>query len=122
MICFGSVENAVGAAKQVIRDLVHFNRKIKAMQRDFNVRCGINAGRVLFDDTVPMEEMADRTIDIAGHMQKYAPANSIFIGKAVIEGMRGAEDFRPRRNGEQVDGVDVFVWGVAADEPDTVAA
>jgi class 3 adenylate cyclase/uncharacterized protein YggT (Ycf19 family) len=120
MICFGSVEGAVNAAKQVINDLIPFNASVKAMQRDFQVRCGINAGRVLFDDTVPMEEMTDRTIDIAGHMQKYAAPNTIFIGKQVIEGMRGNDEFRP--HSEQVDGVDVLVWGSPAGEADKLAA
>ena len=112
MICFPSVEAAVGAAKQVIKDLDHFNAHVKAMQRDFKVRCGINAGQVLFDDTIPMEEMSDRSIDIAGHMQKYAGANSIFIGKSVIEEMRTAADFTPASR--EVDGVEVYQWSYNA--------
>ncbi|MFH2202113.1 MAG: hypothetical protein ABIJ96_03275 [Elusimicrobiota bacterium] len=108
MICFPSAEAAVGAAKQVIGDLEHFNKHVKAMSRDFKVRCGINAGNVLFDETIPMEEMSDRSIDIAGHMQKYAGANSIFIGKHVIEAMRTTADFTPVER--QVDGCDVYQW------------
>lgn len=108
MICFPSAEAAVGAAKQVIGDLKEFNAHVKAMRRDFRVRCGINTGSVLFDDTVPMEEMADRSIDIAGHMQKYAEADTIFIGKHCIEEMRSASDFHPVQ--KQVDGCDVYAW------------
>ncbi|TBR22120.1 hypothetical protein EPO15_08675, partial [bacterium] len=108
MICFPTAENAVLAAKQVINDLKHFNANVKAMRTDFKVRCGINTGTVLFDDTVPMEEMADRSIDIAGHMQKYAEADTIFIGKHVIEEMRTASDFQPVE--KQVDGCDVYAW------------
>ena len=108
MICFPTAETAVSAAKQVINDLKHFNSHIKAMRHDFKVRCGINTGTVLFDDTVPMEEMADRSIDIAGHMQKYAEADTIFIGKHVIEEMRTSGDFQPVE--KQVDGCDVYAW------------
>jgi hypothetical protein len=108
MICFPTAETAVSAAKQVINDLKHFNAHVKAMRHDFKVRCGINTGTVLFDDTVPMEEMADRSIDIAGHMQKYAEADTIFIGKHVIEEMRTASDFQPVE--KQVDGCDVYAW------------
>lgn len=108
MICFPTAEAAVGAAKQVINDLKHFNAHVKAMRHDFKVRCGINTGNVLFDDTVPMEEMADRSIDIAGHMQKYAEADTIFIGKHVIEEMRTSSDFHPVE--KQVDGCDVYAW------------
>lgn len=109
MICFRSVQNAVETAKQVIHDLDLFNKKVKALKKDFKVRCGINAGQVLFDDTVPMEEMSDRTIDIAGHMQKYAQPNTIYVGKQAIEGIRMASsDFRPANT--QVDGCEVYHW------------
>ena len=108
MICFPTAEAAVGAAKQVIKDLEHFNKKVKAMRRDFKVRCGVNSGEVLFDDTVPMEEMSDRSIDIAGHMQKYADANAIFAGKHVIDEMRAAPEFAPAS--KEVDGCEVYAW------------
>ncbi|MBI5597864.1 MAG: hypothetical protein HY928_17400 [Elusimicrobia bacterium] len=108
MICFPTAETAVGAAKQVIRDLEDFNKNVKAMRRDFKVRCGVNSGTVLFDDTVPMEEMSDRSIDIAGHMQKYAEANAIFLGKHVVAEMRAADEFVPASR--EVDGCEVYAW------------
>lgn len=111
MICFPTAAAAVGAAKQVIGDLKDFNARIKAMSRDFKVRCGINTGTVLFDDTVPMEEMSDRSIDIAGHMQKYAEANTIYIGKHVIEEMLVSADFQPAS--KQVDGCEVYSWNAS---------
>jgi hypothetical protein len=43
---------------------------VKLIKTDFSVRCGVNAGFVYFDETTPLE--ADRVIDVAGHMQKYA--------------------------------------------------
>jgi class 3 adenylate cyclase len=108
MICFASVQNAVQAAQDLIRSLDHFNRTVKAIKADFKVRCGINAGKVLFDDAVPMEEMTDRHIDIAGHMQKYAEANTIYVGAHAIEGMRAQFGFRSAQ--KQVDGCDVYEW------------
>ncbi|MDE2491616.1 MAG: hypothetical protein KGM24_12285 [Elusimicrobia bacterium] len=107
MICFASVQNAVQAAQDLIRGLEHFNRQVKTIKADFRVRCGINAGRVMFDDSVRMEEMADRNIDIAGHMQKYADANTIYIGAHAIEGVR-MQGFRPAQ--KKVDGCDVYEW------------
>lgn len=112
MICFPCADTAVGAAKQVISDLGPFNRDVKAMRMDFKVRCGVNAGEVLFDQATPMEEMSDRSIDIAGHMQKYAGVNSIYIGKHVIEGMKAAEGFSPV--GKKVDDCDVYEWRCSA--------
>ena len=110
MICFSTAEAAVSAAKQVINDLKHFNTHVKAMRSDFRVRCGINAGEVLFDDTVPMEEMSDRSIDIAGHMQKYAEENTIYIGKHVIEEMPTASDLDFEPASKEVDGCEVYSW------------
>jgi len=120
MICFGSVQNAVQAAQQVIKDLQHFNKHIKAMKTDFKVRCGINAGQVMFDDSVPMEEMSDRTIDIAGHMQKYAAADTIFIGAQAIEGTRAVTGFVPVK--KEVDGCKVFQWSLKPQEQAVPAA
>ncbi len=114
MICFASVQSAVQAAQELIRSLEHFNRSIKTIKADFKVRCGINAGNVLFDESVRMEEMTDRNIDIAGHMQKYADANTIYVGAHAIEGIRAQFDFRPAE--KEVDGHEVYAWrGDAAD-------
>jgi len=112
MICFRTVQNAVQAAQQVLNDLGRFNAQVKTIKADFQVRCGINAGSVLFDDAVPIEEITDRTIDIAGHMQKYAKPNTIYIGKDAIEGIRSASDFRDAHT--QVDGCEVFEWSPGA--------
>lgn len=120
MICFASVQNAVQAAQDLIRNLDHFNRQVKTIKADFKIRCGINAGRVLFDDTVPMEEMTDRNIDIAGHMQKYAEANTIYIGAHAIEGVRSQFGFRPVQ--KQVDGHDVYEWRADASADEAVAS
>ncbi len=108
MICFASVQNAVEAAQSLIHSLDHFNRNVKSIKAEFKVRCGINAGKVLFDEEVPMEEMTDRNIDIAGHMQKYAEANTIYIGSHAIEEGLSQFGFRPAQ--KQVDGYDVYEW------------
>jgi class 3 adenylate cyclase len=108
MICFASVQNAVQAAQELIRGLEHFNRSVKAIKADFKVRCGINAGNVLFDESVRMEEMTDRHIDIAGHMQKYADPNTIYVGAHAIESIRAQFDFHNAE--KKVDGHDVYAW------------
>jgi class 3 adenylate cyclase len=107
MICFPTVPAAVAAAQGLIRELDRFNREVKTITAEFRVRCGINAGRVMFDEAVRMEEMADRTIDIAGHMQKYAEPNSIYLDARVLEGL-DAHGFRDAK--KQVDGCDVYEW------------
>jgi class 3 adenylate cyclase len=85
MICFGETHHSINAGQEVLRSLERFNREVKAMRADFKVRIGINSGQVLYDERVPMEEMSSRVIDIAGHMQKYAEVNAIYINKDAID-------------------------------------
>lgn len=108
MSCFPNVDAAVRAARDVITGLDSFNRHVKTMRKDFKVRCGINQGYVYFDESVPLEEISDRVIDIAGHMQKHALPNTICIAKPAIEPTKEGEGFVPA--GRVVDGYEVYVW------------
>jgi class 3 adenylate cyclase/tRNA A-37 threonylcarbamoyl transferase component Bud32 len=108
MICFATVDDAIRAAREVLLELARFNREVKSVKTQFRVRCGINAGAVHFDKAQRMEEMSDRVIDVAGHMQKYAAADTIFIAQEVLERSTENEGFRP--TGQKVDGFDVFHW------------
>lgn len=108
MICFSDVEDALNAGKEIIRSLDNFNRNVKAIKQDFRVRCGVNSGFVYCDESMPMEAMSDRVIDIAGHMQKYAQANSIFVSKSIVGSLQDRSGFEPA--GREVDGLDAAVW------------
>ena len=113
MICFNSPDDAVGAAKDVISGLAAFNKERKTIKEDFKVRCGVNAGRVAFDPAIPMEAMSDRVIDVTGHMQKYAAANSIFVSKQCLDMLKAAKDgFEPANT--NVDGYEVHKWAANA--------
>jgi tRNA A-37 threonylcarbamoyl transferase component Bud32/class 3 adenylate cyclase len=115
MICFASVEEAIRAAQRVLIDLQQFNSEVKAMQGQFRVRCGINVGAVHYERSQRMEEMSDRVIDVAGHMQKYAAADTIFISKDALEKSSMHEGFRPADT--QVDGYDVYHWKAPTADP-----
>lgn len=108
MSCFTSVDAAVKTAREVITGLEAFNRDVKSMTRDFMVRCGVNSGFVYFDDSVPLEEISDRVIDIAGHMQKHAKPNSVCVAKPTIEPLNERGGFEP--SGQTVDGYEVYEW------------
>ncbi len=108
MSCFSTVDEAVKAARDVLTGLEDFNKNVKTMRKDFHVRCGINAGYVYFDDTLPLEEMSDRVIDVTGHMQKQAAHNSICIAKPAIEPLKERAGFVPIS--KIVDGYEVYVW------------
>jgi class 3 adenylate cyclase len=108
MSCFNTVDEAVKAARAILTGLEDFNRNVKTMRRDFHIRCGVNAGYVYFDETLPLEEMSDRVIDVAGHMQKQAAPNSICIAKPAIEPLQDRTGFFPIS--KVVDGYEIYVW------------
>jgi class 3 adenylate cyclase len=108
MICLPSVDVAVRLGQDLISSLEGFNKHVKTIRRDFKIRCGINFGYVYFDPAVPMQEMSDRVIDVAGHMQKYADPNSIAIAKQAIEPVHSRDGFVTA--GRVVDGYEVFIW------------
>ncbi|MBI4811178.1 MAG: adenylate/guanylate cyclase domain-containing protein [Ignavibacteriales bacterium] len=108
MSCFNSVDAAVRAAREVITGLDDFNKNVKGMRSDFRVRCGVNSGFVYFDESIPLEEISDRVIDIAGHMQKNAAPNTVCIAKPTIEPLNERTGFEP--SGRIVDGYEVYEW------------
>lgn len=109
MSCFTSVDAAVRAAREIITGLDRFNREVKSIRRDFGVRCGVNSGFVYYDGSVPLEEISDRVIDIAGHMQKNAKPNTVCVAKPAIEPLGDRGGFEP--SGRVVDGYEVYEWG-----------
>lgn len=108
MCCFPTVDSAVRAARDIISELEYFNKNVKTLKQDFSVRCGINSGRVYYDESVPMEEMSDHVIDVAGHMQKYASPNTICIAKPSIEPLEDRDGFSSAS--KVVDGYEVYEW------------
>ena len=81
---------------------------VKAIKRDFAIRAGINAGEVFADDSTPMEEMTDRVIDIAGHMQKHGIIDGICIsGPAILPLLK---EFPFTDAARVVDGCAVYEW------------
>lgn len=108
MCCFKASDNAVRAAKQVISDLNAFNRYSKKIKQDFAVRCGINIGNVTYDRSMPVEEMCDSVIDIAGHLQKNAPSGGIYVSEAVHLDVSDKEGITS--TGEFIDGTEVYIY------------
>lgn len=120
MICFDSLEHALRAAQAVLRQLPDFNAKTRMMRTPFRVRCGVNAGRVQYDANALMEEMSDNVIDVAGHMQKYADPDTIFIAGELVRKSKLKRDFTPVD--AEVDGFAVSVWrGPSADPIESAA-
>ncbi len=109
MICFPTADAAVATAQSVLAGLYGFNKSVKTIRANFRVRCGVNAGRVYYDRSIPMEQMSDHVIDVAGHMQKYALPNTIALAKPALALLSKREGFKPA--GKEVDGFEVYQWG-----------
>ena len=108
MSCFETVDAAVKAAREIILGLEKFNGSVKTIQRDFQVRCGVNAGYVYYDADIPLETISHPIIDISGHMQKSAMPNTVCIAQPAIEPLHERNGFH--RTGRMVDGYEVYEW------------
>jgi len=109
MACFPSVDDATSAARKIITELEWFNRgDIHQLRGKFRVRCGINAGVVLIPEEKPLEEISDHTIDVAGHLQKDAEPDTLWVSAEVHGRLTDRNGFT--RLDTQVDGHEVFAW------------
>lgn len=111
MACFEKSSEAIGAAKLILRDLPTFNREV-GMQKEFSMRCGVNSGHLFFDESLQLEQITDRVIDIAGHMQKYAEQNSIFMPEMVALAQEDSKEYE--KTDIIVDELLVYKWTTKA--------
>lgn len=108
MICFLQLDLAVGAAQRILQNLKKFNENDNRLRTPIRVRCGLNEGDVpIFEDS-KLEKIADRSIDVAGHMQKQGTIDTLWVGANVYERLSDRTGFRS--NGQQVDGFPVYEW------------
>jgi serine/threonine protein kinase/class 3 adenylate cyclase len=109
MCAFPSVDKAVTAGQEILRSLPWFNDGVHRLRSPFSVRCGIHVGDVVFPEDRNMEEISDESIDVAGHMQKYAAPGAIWISTRVASTLPDQSGFVPLP-GQNVDGLDVLEW------------
>jgi serine/threonine protein kinase/class 3 adenylate cyclase len=112
MCAFPTSQDAVNAAQEVLRGLDWFNDGVHQLRTKFNVRCGVNAGEVVFPDSKRMEEVSDEAVDCAGHMQKYAAPGTVWISALVHDELKDHSGFRSIET--KVDGHRVFEWRAEA--------
>jgi class 3 adenylate cyclase len=108
MSCFPTADAAVKTVQGLLTDLEQFNNQVKLIKKDFKIRCGINAGSVYYDETLPMEEMSDNVIDVAGHMQKKSPENNVSMPKILLDQLTDIYNFVPIK--KVVDGYQVCIF------------
>jgi class 3 adenylate cyclase len=108
MAAFKDAQSAVNCAKEILNALPDFNRTVSKMKTEFSVRLGANTGVVSTDDATPMEQISDFSIDVAGHMQKYADPDSVWVSEETYQQLTDTSGFEA--NGQEVDHRKVFAW------------
>jgi class 3 adenylate cyclase len=109
MAAFYTEDDAVAAGKQILNELPWFNDGVHKLQTPFAVRCGVNAGEVIFPDDKTVDQVTDFVIDLAGHMQKYAAPNALWLAKEVLDGLQEKNGFRLVTT-QEVDGRATYEW------------
>lgn len=108
MAAFKSAPDAVACAKEILSALPRFNAETSKMRTPFSLRVGANCGVVSTDDATPMEKISDFSIDVAGHMQKHAEPDTLWISGEILERLPDTAGFAPA--GREVDGHAVHAW------------
>ncbi len=110
MVCFLQLDLAVGAAQRVLENLKTFNEKENKLRTPFRVRSGLNEGEVPIYEDSKLEKVADRVIDVAGHMQKQSATNALWISSEAYSRLSDQSGFRAA--GQVVDGFKVYEWSL----------
>ncbi len=110
MICFLQPDLALGAAKRILEGMRVFNEAENKLRTPFQVRCGMNEGEVpIFEDS-KLEKIADHVIDVAGHLQKQASPDTLWVTEELYEIFTEKSGFEPA--GVEVDGHNIYAWRV----------
>jgi class 3 adenylate cyclase len=96
MCFFKTPQEAVDAALAILRNLEMFNQHKSRLKRYLNVRIGINTGMILYEEKKELGKYTERTIDIAGHFQKYGEPGQLLISQATREGLADRSEFKKR--------------------------
>lgn len=115
MVCYQDVDRALDAAQHALKGLDDFNARHNELSLPFRLCCGINEGNVVIFEDSKLQRVADRVIDVAGHMQKRARPNTLWLSSEVYDRLQQKSGFRPAR--AQVDGFEVFEWSAAQAHP-----
>lgn len=108
MICFLTLSDAVKAGQSILRQLPAFNERRNKLKAQFDVRCGVNEGEVVIFEDSTVEKLVERTIDVAGHMQKYAAPGTLLLSTEVYGALGDQAGFR--ETGREVDGYSTYEW------------
>lgn len=108
MACFLDRDLAVAAAKQVLLFLKKFNEHENHLRTPFQVRAGLNEGNIVIFEDSALEKIADRVVDVAGHMQKHANVDALWLSEDLFQTLADPTGFTAVE--AEVDGYRVYEW------------
>jgi class 3 adenylate cyclase len=110
MCCFLSRELALAAVQDLLKRLPDFNERENQLSEPFSVRCGMNEGDLAVFADSELEKIADRVIDVAGHMQKEARKNTVWVPDFLYRELVNPRGFRA--TAKEVDGYEPYEWAI----------
>lgn len=116
MCCFDTAQDAVDAGVALYERLATFNAEDNRLGSPFILRSGVHTGAVIIDQEGHVSEMFASTLDITGHLQKYAATDCLEISQDTLNAIANKDDFVPMD--KQVDGVAVYTYRAAESEPE----
>ncbi|HET6276281.1 MAG TPA: adenylate/guanylate cyclase domain-containing protein [Candidatus Cybelea sp.] len=108
MVCFVNLADAIKAGQSILQQLPAFNERSNRMKAKFEVRCGVNEGEIVIFEDSAIEKLVEQTIDVAGHMQKYATPGTLWVSSDVYDALQDRAGFRA--TGQEVDGYATYEW------------
>ncbi|MEO2002730.1 MAG: hypothetical protein ABGY41_01360 [Candidatus Poribacteria bacterium] len=95
--------------------MFRFNRADNKLTSPFVLRSGIHTGSVIIDEDGQVSEMFASTLDITGHLQKYAETDRLEISEDTLHAIANKDEFS--KMDKEVDGVAVYTHAsIASDE------
>jgi class 3 adenylate cyclase len=93
---FGNANEAVRAARAILRNLAEFNRRKNTLKSPFKIRVGLNTGEIIEDPKASGGDVFSQALDIAGHLQKMAGHGKILISENTYKKVNNQKDFVSR--------------------------
>lgn len=105
LCAFFTVDAAVRAGQQIIRELSWFNDGVHQARVKFEAHCGVSMGDVVFPDDKRIEDLTDETLDLAVSLRESAPTGALWMSResqAEVADATGFTNANVRVSGQEV--------------------
>ncbi len=104
---FGKPDEAIEAAKEILRELKKFNEKSNTLKSPFQVRMGLNTGEIIEDPNKKTGDVFSQVLDISGHLQKMAGSGELLVSENTYKQLSKKGNFAARGVSEK-DNIPVY--------------